>query len=236
MIDNPRSLARGFGEAIGKYLSSVMRGDDGASFAENWDPSAIKLSDVRSATFYSQAFDGELEPGPAASVTLFRCTINVLDLVLWADPLPETQEALFKLRFIFLYHLLAALRDVRAQVPRLGARSDSLLSQVENHSTTAIFRRTEVRPLSNTLTHYGLDSRFMTKDLKPHRPLSGLVEAYFPDLGFERMNVLLTEHVSRVAESLEAWADGLFGESAENNKMRYLGSRIAEAPSTGGWT
>lgn len=123
-----------------------------------------------------------------------------------ADPNPVSAEAVFKLKFITLYHVLSSLTKFKNEHDAgLSPASLSYLDAVLDQPLTSEIIRPDRRSFRNTLIHY-LPFPQVTSQLSLDLPLCGLVEAYYPGTSYADMSTSVNEHTSRVAQVLDDWS------------------------------
>lgn len=180
----------------------------GHSFLSQIDGRKLTLRDVRSAKYYQSCFGGQLSLGLLASLDTFRCAVNSIDVMISEDVSAEAADALFKIRFITLYHLLSGLKQLRSEhAASLSAIELGRLDELLEHQDSEVFELPGSRPLRNTLIHYGLSRKCPTADLDLGSPLCGLSDVYLPGIGFNVLANRLLDHTRRVSQSLNEWAD-----------------------------
>jgi hypothetical protein len=196
------------GESMGRYIASLTNTApwQGPSFMDVLHLGKIKNRDRRAARFYGQAFDAALSEEVTAALTAFQASLNFLDLMVSADPNPASAEAVFKLKFITLYHVLSSLTKFTSEHGAgLSPASLSYLDAVLNHPLTTEIIRPDRRGFRNTLIHY-LPFPQVTSQLSLDLPLCGLVEAYYLGTSYADMSAAVNEHTSRVAQALDDWS------------------------------
>jgi hypothetical protein len=210
------NLPKDIGEDMGRYLATVTAllktavpqlSWDMASFLSLIDASKLAVRDVRSSEYYGSRFGGQLPIGLLAGLDTFRCTLNSINLLISADTSANAAETQLKIRFVTLYHVLNGLQELRAAHSKsLNAAAIKRLQQLEQHPTSILLRQPSLKPLRNTLIHYGLDTRLPSTAIDLSKPMAGLVDYYLPNIGFTDLATKLREHTERVASSLNAWA------------------------------
>lgn len=209
-------VTKGIGEDMGKYLATLSRSLKPPFSQMNWgadsflakiDSSQLAHKDVRSSKYYTSRFGGRLPVGVAA-LDAFRSSLNTVNALLSVHENPEMAEALFKIRFVTLYHVLKGLqqlRSVHSQV--LDREAEQRLIAIERHATTLMLFTDNARWCRNTLIHYGLNNSVHTSDLDLQAPLAGLADRYFPSLGFTKLATEVQEHAVLVGEFLDEWGE-----------------------------
>jgi hypothetical protein len=208
---------KGMGVDIGGYLATLTPVFESqfpqldwtsGSFLAQIHASKLAQRDVRSRKYYDSCFGGQLPMGILAALDAFRCALNTINVLMSADTSPDSAPTLFKLRFITLYHVLSGLRQLHTSHSQwLDEYADRRLTDLENHSTTTLLCTDNARWLRNTLIHYQLASQCPTTALDLGRPLSGLADFYFLDVGFETLADQIQEHAELVAGLLNDWAN-----------------------------
>jgi hypothetical protein len=164
--------------------------------------------DRRAARFYGKSFDTGLPEEVSAALTAFQATLNFLDLIVATDPNAASAEAVFKIKFITLYHLLSSLTTFQAErSASLSLASASCLNSILTHPTTTEIIRPDRKGFRNTLIHY-IPFPQVASQLSLDLPLCGLVEAYYPGTTCADMSAAVAEHTTRDATQLDAWAKG----------------------------
>jgi len=207
---------KGMGVDMGGYLAtltSVFKSQlpqmdwDAGSFLARIDPGKLEQKDVRSTKYYRSLFGGRLPIGILAALDTFRSALNTIDVLMAADASPDSAEALFKIRFVTLYHALRGLQQLQSAHSRvLDSGAERRLSGLQLHSTTSMLQSDNARWFRNTLVHYKLATQCPTTALDFGTPLSGLVDFYFPGVEFTQLANQIQEHAERVARSLDEWA------------------------------
>jgi hypothetical protein len=210
------NVTKGVGEDMGKYLAVLsdalkplfpQLNWDVESFLGQIDSSRLTHKDVRSSKYYTSHFGEQLPVGIVAALDAFRCALNTIDALISTDTSPGAAEAIFKIRFVTLYHVLKGLQQlhsVHSQV--LDQEADQRLIDIEQHATTLMLQTDKARWCRNTLIHYGLSNSVPTVDIDPQKPLAGLAVFYFPGVGFSKLATEVQEHAELVARSLDDWA------------------------------
>ncbi len=209
------NVTKGVGEDMGKYLA-VLSGSLKLTFPQlNWDAKSLLSQidsgqlahkDVRSSKYYPSHFGGNLPIGIGAALDAFRCALNTIDVLISADMSPEAAEAVFKIRFVTLYHVLKGVQQLHSvHSHALDQEADQRLIDIEQHATTSMLLTDNARWCRNTLIHYGINRSVPTGDLDLLKPLAGLAEFYFPGVGFTKLATDVENHAELVARSLDEW-------------------------------
>jgi hypothetical protein len=201
---------KSFGESLGRYVASLTNTApwQGPSFMDVLDLGKVKNRDRRAARFYGQIFDATLSEEVTAALTAFQATLNFLDLMVSADPNAASAEAVFKLKFVTLYHVLSSLTKFKSEHGAgLSPASLGYLDAILAHPFTTEIIRPDRRGFRNTLIHY-VPFPQVASQLSLDLSLCGLVEVYYPGTSYADMSTAVTEHTSRVAALLDGWAEG----------------------------
>jgi hypothetical protein len=214
--DNPAD-PKGIGVDMGGYLATLTPVFESqfpqmdwtaSSFLAQIDSSKLAQRHARSKRYYVSRFGGQLPTGILAALDAFRCALNTINVLMSADTSPRSAQALFKIRFITLYHVLNGLRQLHnSHSQLLDEDADRRLTDLETHPTTTLLRTDNARWLRNTLIHYQLASQCPTTALDLGKPLSGLADFYFATIGFEKLADQIQEHAGLVAGLLNDWAN-----------------------------
>jgi hypothetical protein len=201
---------RSLGESEGRYIASLTDTApwQGSSFMDVLDLAQVSNKDRRAAQWYGQAFDACLSEEVTAALTAFQAALNFLDCIVSADPNPTSAEAVFKLKFITLYHVLSSLATFKTERGAgLSSGTAARLAAIVDDPSTAEVVRPNRRGLRNALIHY-IPFTQLAPQLSLDLPLCGLVEAYCPGSSYADLSQTVNEHTSRVATLLDGWADG----------------------------
>jgi hypothetical protein len=91
----------------------------------------------------------------SAVLMAFQCAMNFLDLVLSEEANPDSAEAVFKLKFITLYHVLSSLEQLQSRYSAaLSPTSTNVLDVILGHQMTNEITRPDPKGLRNVLIHY----------------------------------------------------------------------------------
>jgi len=211
-VANPKSLGPAFkavGESQGKYVADFLGEQPwqgSPTFVDAMNLGEIENKDVKTAEYFAGAFDPSFDEGLIGALMAFRCALNFLDVMLAGDTGDDSAEAVFKLKYVTLYHVIASLEELKKHhAANLSARSSGILDAILSHSTTVLMMARSSAGLRNNLIHYRPVAR-MASQLSLSLPLCGLVEAYFPGYDFATLSQEVNEHTVRVAELFEGWA------------------------------
>lgn len=178
----------------------------GPSFMDSLSLDKITNKDIRATRFYTNAFDAGLAEKVTAVLTAFQCAMNFLDLMLSEETNLYSSEAVFKLKFITLYHVLSSLAKLKSLYgSTLSTDSTSALDAILSDQMTNEITHPDRKGLRNTLIHY-LPLQQVVAQLSPDKPLCGLVEAYYPGYDYIAMSRAIDEHTRHVAQALDIWS------------------------------
>jgi hypothetical protein len=212
-IRNHAAMGQALGslaESQAHYIASLTNTLpwQGLSFMDALSLGKLTNHDRRAARFYGKPFDAGLPEEVTAALTAFQAALNFLDLMVATDPNIASAEAVFKVKFITLYHLLSSLATFHAERgASLGPASASRLDSILTHPTTTEIIRPDRKGFRNILIHY-MPFPQVASQLSLDLPLCGLVEAYYPGTTYADMSTAVAEHTTRVATHLDAWAKG----------------------------
>lgn len=187
----PRSLLRHAQALAEHYLSLIIY--ESQKLLVRCDPTLVQTLALTHANIIEQA---------RHRIKLFDDTHLGMEGVT-----PDSVEALFKIRFVTLYHVLKGLKQLRtAHLSSLDWNANQRLVEIEQDRTTTTLLTDNGRRYRNTLVHYGLNNNVPTGVLDLERPLAGLTEFYFPRRGFSNLAIEVKRHAERVSKSLDDWA------------------------------
>ncbi|MFI5882056.1 hypothetical protein [Streptomyces sp. NPDC051554] len=196
------------GAAQGEYITKLSGATSwaGPSFTDAMNFGDVKNTDVRAERYYKAVFDPALQEGTTAALTAFECSLNFLDVLLSADVGSDSADAIFKLKFITLYHVISSLTKLQAEyAATLSPASQDFLDAILKHQTSVDIVRDSSKGFRNTLIHYRpYDS--VVAQLSLTLPLYGLVEAHYPDYNHGQMSQAVNEHTARLAGLLDEWS------------------------------
>jgi len=204
MSDELRSIASDYGRyfaALGASLDPTAE-----SFASRWDSSRLKGVDERADRYYRGLFAGATSREINPLLGLFQALINFATFVLPLDPVPESWQTIFKIRFLTLYHVLSGLAKLRASGRISPSGGAAHLDAILNTSEAATLLSSSVRPVRNTLMHYGPDPRLALTSLDLGMPLYGLPEACCGGRDAPWLESVVTKQIELTAAELQAWA------------------------------
>ncbi len=196
-------------EEYGRYLAylGVNLDPHAASFASGIEATRLTHQDFRSRRYYKTIFNGADTPDVNALLTVFRVMINFGAQVLPLDTSQESWQTTLKIRFVTLYHVLTSLDTLRGSkridIARAAAgKLDTILDTADSRFLTSA----AIRPLRNTLMHYGIDPRIPTGALSLHAPLYGLVPACLPGHSHATIEGAVGRQIELTAAALNDWA------------------------------
>lgn len=212
--DDAGAQVRQFSEEYGQYFGRLGARIDThpTSFPDTLDPSAFsqKVEDLRSAKFYPDTFNGDSTPDLNAALVLLLGHLNfITDVVA-----PEGSEApqsytTFKIRFLTIYQVvrsLSILRDVQAETLRPDSRA--VIDTILQHPASISILRDDVRPLRNTLMHYGLDSRLDPSAVDTSAFIRSLIVATLDENQADQFFADVDSCISVAARSMNDWFGG----------------------------
>lgn len=213
-LNDPKSLGPALmatGEAQSRYVARFLGSlpwEGPTTFVDAMDLCEIGNEDVKAERYFNGAFDPVFGEGMVGALTAFRCALNFLDVMLSGDTDSISAETVFKLKFVTLYQVMASLVELREHHgASISKRSRGILDAILGHSTTALMIEGNRTGFRNTLIHYRPAAR-VAAQLSLSLPLCGLAEAYYPGYDFPTLNREVREHIVRVAELFEEWAQG----------------------------
>jgi len=213
-VGDPESLGQSFkavAESQGGYVADflgVQPWQGPPTFVDAMDLDEIENKDVKFAEYFEGTFDPAFDEGLVGALAAFRCALNFCDVMLSGDASADSAEAVFKIKYVTLYHVLASLEELKKHyVADLNARSLGILDAILSNSTTGLMLARNSAGLRNTLIHYRPAAKAAAL-LSLNLPLCGLVEAYVPGYDFPTLSQEVDEHTVRVAELFEEWARG----------------------------
>ncbi|MFD4245251.1 hypothetical protein ACFWP3_27240 [Streptomyces sp. NPDC058525] len=211
-LADPKSLGlarMAVGESQGGYIArflGTLPWEGPTTFVNVMNLGEIENEDVKTEKYFKGAFDPAFDDGMVGALTAFRCALNFLDVMLSGDKDIASAETVFKIKFVTLYQVMASLRELRSHYgASVTGRSQGILDAILGHSTTALMLQRNRTGFRNTLIHYRPTAR-VTAQLSLSLPLCGLVEAYYPGYDFLTLSQEIDEHIVRVAELCEEWA------------------------------
>jgi hypothetical protein len=200
-----RSIAVEYGQyfaAMGATLDSHA-----LSFASSLDATKLSSNDHRSTRYYRRVFNGPETPDLNALLIVFQAIVNFATNVLSLDTNSVSWQTVFKIRFLTLYHVLTGLAKLSgSQRGDLTTRSVMQMNTILDTADTALLTSPSIRPLRNTLMHYGLDSRIPIATLSLHAPLYGLVAACLPGHDHASLEATITRQLELTAVTMNQWA------------------------------
>lgn len=200
-----KSLAEDQARYIARLVETLSW--QGSSFMDSLSLNKVTNKDIRAARFYANAFDAGLAEKVTAVLTAFQCAMNFLDLMLSEEANPYSSEAVFKLKFITLYHVLSSLAKLKSLYGSiLSSGSSSALDAILSHQLTNEITRRDRKGLRNVLIHY-LPLPQVVAQLSPAKPLCGLIEAYYPGYDYVAMSQAIDEHTRHIAKVLDDWSN-----------------------------
>lgn len=205
-------FSRSVGAEIGQYIGGLSRGL-GIDLSNNserlcqYDLSNGDFTpkDVRSQKYYKSIFNGSSSVQLNSCLILFLTTVNFLNRV-FRRLVVNSPETFFKLKFIALYHLISSLKKIQDYYYPQG-----LLSRPSKAYLAEILADKEIRLIQsdlcfrNALMHYRIEGIGAEK-LDMGMKLFGLVSHFFDNRGFEDLNLMIDNQISRVSELLTRWA------------------------------
>lgn len=181
----------------------------GPSFVDKLDPSIVKSEDVVADQYYKGQFNGAATPGINALLYVFLASLNLLDIMLPLDELPESRQTMLKMRFITLYHAASSLKKLRdTHRADLTQRSLDCITQILDDTRLSSITKGASRTLRDTLVHYKLDAGVQVSEIDPSVPCYGLIEKYLPGYDYATLSGVVTEQIERVAKIFNEWVLG----------------------------
>jgi hypothetical protein len=114
---------------------------------------------------------------------------------------------MFKIRFLTLYHVLVSLSILRdARRAYLEPRSLAYLNAILDTGDARLLTSSAIKPLRNTLVHYGVDISIPSAALDPRTPLYGLVEACLPGNDYYMIDAAVDRQLELCARVMSQWA------------------------------
>lgn len=176
------ALVREASMEYGRYFSRLGARMDAAqrSFPDTVDASAFprNVEDWRSERLYRRCFNGPRTPDLNAALTLLLGHLNFIVDVLGSDGPAETPHyTVFKIRFLTIYQVLRSLATLSAEpASGLDAPSRAIVDAILRFPASRRILRDDLRPLRNSLIHYGVDSRLDRTKIESERLLPSLLE------------------------------------------------------------
>jgi hypothetical protein len=199
---------RSIAEEYGRYLASLGATADpqAVSFASRLDAARLTEEDYRSDRYYRSIFNGSGTPDVNALLNVFRVMVNFAAKVLPLDESPEAAQTIFKIRFLTLYHVLASLITLRSgERGNVTARSVAHLNIILDTADASLLTSPPIKPLRNTLMHYGLDQRINAAALSLQTPLYGLVSACLPSHDYTTFDATVSRQLELTAATMKRW-------------------------------
>lgn len=163
--DNLGLQMRSRSEEYGQYFGRLGARLDASqtAFPDFLDAAKFprRVEDLRSAEFYSAAFNGAATPDLNAALLMMLGHLNfVADIVAPVGSGGMLDYTTFKIRFLAVYQVIRSLKILRdEQSGTLTERSMRTVDAILQHPAVVSILQDDVRPLRNTLTHYGIDTR-----------------------------------------------------------------------------
>ncbi|MFF4277496.1 hypothetical protein ACFY0Z_01630 [Streptomyces kronopolitis] len=193
--------------ALGARLDS----QGGETFARYLSDAHLKSTDVRTSTYYAQAFNGAATPAVNGVLTDFQVRMNFIDKIITAGAdIHDLEYTVFKIRYVTLYQVLSSLKILKedAHYP-LSPSSNAALEEILNNDAVGVITDGAVREFRNTLIHYNLLRGADTTKVDLEQPIFGLVPQYFPAYDFGELSELVDTCIRETAYSLDNWASGV---------------------------
>jgi len=200
---------RSIAEEYGRYLATlgVTLDPQALSFASSLDATRLTHEDHRSHRYYRTIFNGPGSPDVNALLNVFRVMVNFAANVLRLDAASESWQTVFKIRFLTLYHVLTSLATLRgSQRGDMTAKSVGPMNTILDTADAGLLTNPPIRPLRNTLMHYGVDPRIPTAALSLQAPLYGLVPACLPGHDHATIDAAVARQLELTAATMNQWA------------------------------
>ncbi|MFC9082711.1 hypothetical protein ACFTY7_38070 [Streptomyces sp. NPDC057062] len=201
-----RSITEQMGRCLGALGASIHT-DEPKTFASHATGGELDDSEVRADRYYRRVFNGRETPVLNGVLTAFQAQVNFVAslLVTGSDPL-NLEYTVFKIRFVTLYHVLASLTRLGADINQgLSGSSRSTLERITGAPEAVAITDGATKGFRNTLVHY--DPRSAAQSLDMSEPLFGLVPVYFPEHDYHSLSALVDRCAHATAQGLNDWAN-----------------------------
>jgi len=203
-------LSKSIGEDQGKYLAHISSISEftpnnlGEIFAFNISDEKLKYKDEKSKRHLNSVFNGEGKIELNFSLLIFLSSINFLQYI-YANIVIGKPVALFKLKFITVYHLIFSLEKLRDYFYPTGVltkHSKLYFEEILKDEDVRFIKRQE--ELRNILVHYKINDIPETA-LDLNKNLYGLTEYFLDGKTYLEMEKILDLQIERISKVLEKW-------------------------------
>lgn len=204
MSDDLTLIASDYGRFFGSLGADVDATAE--SFASRWLSSRLEVVDVRADRYYRGLFAGAALRDVNPLQSLFQVLVNFATFVLPLDPVPESWQTIFKIRFLTLYHVLSGLAKLRSSGRMTPSTGVAHLDAILDTGESATLMSNSVRPIRNTLMHYGPGLEALCHQSRPGKPLYGLPQVCCGGRDAVWLESIVTTQIELTAAELQTWS------------------------------
>ena len=160
----------------------------------------VAQRDVLAKPYLSERYDDNFAEGLKLLLLLVECQVHTAR---WVFPLTESagDDAVFRARFVTLYHSLRTLSDALATLQPTSSRAtNSMRDLVSTPGAQLILGSRRVR---NRSMHYEIkDPKY---EINPFSPMGGIVEREMPGYTFAEVRAQSIQVIGELSECFLSW-------------------------------